>query len=144
MFSGIGLLKGYEVDLILTKDIEFFNRPPIVPIHLRDTATERLHTFVKQGLFEFVTPGQPIKYSSSLLVIDEGKGEEIKLRLCGDYRYVNQFIAQTSKVPMQKLEDYLDKMTGAKYFPRTDCKRILAISFKQTFTRNFYTIKAHW
>ena len=95
-------------------------------------------------MFEFVTPGQPIKYSSSLLVMDEGKGEEIKLRLCGDNRDVNQFNAQTSKVPTQKLEDYLDKMTGAKYFPRTDCKRILAISFKQTFTRNFYTIKAHW
>ena len=64
VFSGMGLLKGFEVDLILTKDIEFFNRPPIVPIHLRDAATERLHTFVEQGLFEFVTPGQPIKYSS--------------------------------------------------------------------------------
>ena len=54
--------------------------------------------------------------------MDEGKGEEIKLRLCGDNRDVNQFNAQTSKVPTQKLEDYLDKTAGGKYFLQSDCK----------------------
>ena len=84
VFNGMGLLKDYTVDFKLKKDIEFFYRPPIVPIHLREKATERLLEYVRLGLFEFVPTGQPVKYCSALLVIDEGT----KVRFTGDYRYL--------------------------------------------------------
>ena len=119
VFTGMGLLRNYEVDFKLTQEVEFFYRPPIVPIHLREKATERLLEFVRLGLFEFVPPGEPVKYSSALLVIDEG----LKVRFTGDYRYLNQFIANTTVTPPQKLENYLEKMQGARWFLKTDLNK---------------------
>ena len=89
VFSGMGLLKDYECELKLAEDTpEFFYRPSLVPVHLQDRATERLNEYVRLGLFEWVPQGTPIKYSSSLLVIEE----KDKVRLLGDYRHVNKFI----------------------------------------------------
>ena len=119
VFSGTALLRNYSVDFKLTKDIEFFYRPPIVPIHLREKANERLLEYVRLGLFEFVPTGQPVKYSSALLVIDEGT----KIRFTGDYRYLNQFIANTTVTPPLKLENYLEKMQGARWFLKTDLNK---------------------
>ena len=54
VFQGMGLLRDYEVDFKLTEDIEFFHRPSIVPIHLKDRATERLKECIDLGLFKMV------------------------------------------------------------------------------------------
>ena len=108
-FSGMGLLKGYELDLQLTEEIEFFYRPALVPVHLQDRASERLREYISQGLFEWVPQGEPVRYSSSLLVIEEGT----KIRLVGDYRHVNKFIAKTSTTAPPHIETFLDKMRNA-------------------------------
>ena len=64
-------MKDYEVDLKLKEDIEFFYRPSIVPIHLKERTTERLREYIRLGLFTMVPYGTPVKYSSSLLVVEE-------------------------------------------------------------------------
>ena len=98
---------------------EFFYRPSLVPVHLQDRATERLNEYVRLGLFEWVPQGTPIKYSSSLLVIEE----KDKVRLVGDYRHVKKFIRSTSTTVSPRLETFLDKMLGAKYFIKTDMSK---------------------
>ena len=103
VFSGMGLLKDYEVELKLAEDTpEFFYRPSLVPVHLQDRATERLNEYIKLGLFELVPQGTPIKYLSSLLVIEE----KDKVRLVGDYHYVNEFIRPTSTTVSPRLDTF--------------------------------------
>ena len=80
VFTGMGLLKNYEVNLELSSPIEFFYRPALVPVHLKEKASKRLYEYIDKGLFEWVPEGSPVHYSSSLLVIEEGE----KCRLVGD------------------------------------------------------------
>ena len=119
VFSGMGLLKNYEVNFELSSPIEFFHRPALVPVHLRSKATERLHEYIDLGLFEWVPEGMPVPYSSSLMVIEEKKD---KVRLVGDYRFLNQHIAKTSTTPAPTLDSFLDKLQGSRYFISTDMK----------------------
>ena len=61
-----------------------------------------------------------MKYSSSLLVIEES---DEKLRLCGDYRYLNSFIAKTCTTPAPRIETFMDKMLNARWFIKTDMNK---------------------
>ena len=112
----MGLLKNYECELHLTEDIEFFYRPALVPVHLQDRASERLKEYISQGLFEWVPSGTPIRYSSSLLVIEEGE----KLHLVGDYRHLNKFIQKVSTTTSPRIETFLDRMQGSRFFIKSD------------------------
>ena len=139
VFQGMGLLKNYECELHLTEDIEFFYRPALVPVHLQDRASERLREYISQGLFEWVPSGTPIKYSSSLLVIEEGE----KLRLVGDYRHLNKFIQKVSTTTSPRIETFLDRMQGSRYFIKTDMSRgywQIALSEK---SRDICTLSTH-
>ena len=116
----MGLLKNYECELKLAEDTpEFFYRPSLVPIHLQDRATERLNEYVKLGLLNGFPQGTLIKYSSSLLVIKE----KDKVRVVGHYRHVNKFVRPNSTAVSPRLETFLDKMLGAKYFIKTDMSK---------------------
>ena len=70
-------------------------------------------------MFEWVPQGTPIKYSNSLLVIEE----KDMVRLVGDYRHVNKFIRPTSTTISPRLESFLDKMLGAKFYIKTDMSK---------------------
>ena len=119
VFTGMGLLKDYEVNLELSSPIEFFYRPALVPVHLKDKATERLKEYISKGLFTWVPEGSPVHYSSSLLVIEEKE----KVRLVGDYRYLNQHIAKTATTPAPTLETFLEKLQNSRYFIATDMNK---------------------
>ena len=119
VFTGMGLLKNYEVNLELSSPIEFFYRPALVPIHLKDQASKRLYEYIEKGLFEWVPEGSPVHYSSSLLVIEEGE----KVRLVGDYRFLNKHIAKTATTPAPTLETFLEKLQNSRYFICTDMNK---------------------
>ena len=118
VFQGMGLLKGYEAELQLTDDaVEFYQKPKPVAIHLIDQVTARLQEYIKSGLFEHVPPNEPILFCSRLLIIEE---KNSKLRLVGDYRQLNKYLRRHVVMPAPRVEDFISKMRGAKYFLKTE------------------------
>ena len=118
LFSGIGCLKDYEIDLQLSEDARpFYHRSAPVPIHLKDAATKRIKEFVKAGLYVPVSANAQLKYVSALLVLDKGKG---KVRLVGNYVPLNKYLYRSSYVPAPRVENFLDTMRGSRYYAILD------------------------
>ena len=141
VFIGLGKCKNYEVDLQLTEDAQpFFHRAAPVPLHLKDAASERIKTYVRTGIFVPVPPNVPLKYVSALLVIDKGNG---KVRLVGNYCKLNTYLRRAAYVPAPRVEDFLDKMRGSRYFAKadiTDAFTQLPLSKK---SQQFCTLSTH-
>ena len=119
-FDRPGRLKGYEVKLRLnSKAEEFFHRAISPPLHLIDAASKRLDEFVEAKILEKVPPHVPIKYCSSLLVIEKPhkKGE---VRLVGHFVRLNKYFDRLVIKPYEKVEDFMSKMNGCKVFGKTD------------------------
>ena len=141
VFTGMGCLKGYEAELQLTDDaMEFYHKAVPVPIHLIDNATARLQEYIKTGLFEHVPPNEAILFCSRLLIIEEKKD---KLRLVGDYRQLNKYLRRHVIMPTPRVEDFLSKMRGARYFFKTDMnKGYWQISLSPR-SRQYVTLSTH-
>ena len=118
LFSGIGCLKNYEIDLKLSDEVRpFYHRAAPVPIHLKDAATKRIKEFVAAGLYVPVPPNAQLKYVSALLVLDKGNG---KVRLVGNYVPLNKFLYRSMYVPAPRVENFLDTMRGSKFYAVLD------------------------
>ena len=118
LFSGIGCLKNYEIDLKLADGVQpFYHRAAPVPIHLKEAATKRIKEFVEAGLYVPVPTNTPLKYVSALLVLDKGKG---KVRLVGNYVPLNKYLYRSMYIPAPRVENFLDTMRGANYFAKID------------------------
>ena len=141
VFQGLGCLKDYVVDLQLTDNAtEFFHKAAPVPVHLVEMATARLKEYIKLGLFEWVPNNEPILYCSSLLVIEEKKN---KLRLCGDYRKLNSYIKRVVETPAPRVETFLERMRGAKYFLKTDMNKGYWQLLLSARSRRYCTLSTH-
>ena len=141
VFQGMGLLKNYEAELQLKDNaVEFYQKPKPVAIHLIDQVTARLQEYIKSGLFEHVPPNEPILFCSRLLIIEE---KNSKLRLVGDYRQLNKYLRRHVIMPAPRVEDFISKMRGAKYFLKTDMnKGYWQIGLSQN-SRKYVTLSTH-
>ena len=57
-------------------------------------------------------------YDAPVLFVDKKDG---KLRLCVDYRVLNKVTVKNS-YPLPRIDDLLDRLTGAKYFSRINLR----------------------
>ena len=125
LFDGLGCLRNYEVDLRLSKDAQpFYHRASPVPIHLRSAATSRISDYVSMGIFEPLETGTPVRYVSSLIVVEKPMKKEgkIRVRLCGNYVHLNRYLERSVYMPSPRVEDFLEKMRGAKFYAVMDLK----------------------
>ena len=120
-FIGVGRFKPYEISLQLKPDATpFVNRACNVAIHLRAKALERLNYFEKLGIMEKLPANHPIKYLSPLLVVPKPDKEEV--RLVANFQMLNTRLYRTRESPATKLEDFMQKTRGARYFFKLDLK----------------------
>ena len=122
VFHGIGCLKNYEADLQLSPDAKpFTQRAAPCPHHLRKLADQRLDEFVANNIFKEVPSDYPIKFCTRMLVLPKlNKPNEV--RIVGSFQQLNQYLDRTAYVPSTRIEDFMMKMNGAKYFIKTDMK----------------------
>ena len=121
VFVGVGEFKPYKITLQLKKDsTPFVNKACNVAIHLRAKALERLEYFEKIGIMEKLPPNYPIKFLSPLLVVPKpGKTE---VRLVANFKMLNLRLYRTRESPATKLEDFMQKTRGARYYFKLDLK----------------------
>ena len=121
VFVGVGQFKPYKISLQLKDDATpFINRACNVAIHLRAKALERLEYFEKIGVMKKLPPNHPIKYLSPLLVVPKPGKEEV--RLVANFKLLNLRLYRTRESPATKLEDFMQRTRGARFFFKMDLK----------------------
>ena len=122
VFCGIGKFKHFEAKLILKEGAEpFFIRAIPCPVHLKDNALARLKQFVDAGILKKVPIDEPITFCSPMLVIPKpNKPKEV--RLVVNFKKLNSLLSRTQLMPGVRLEEFLQKMNGNKYFFYADMK----------------------
>ena len=121
VFIGVGEFKNYKISLTLNEDATpFVHKACNVAIHLRPMALERLQYFEKIGVMQKLPPNYPIKFLSPLLVVPKPGKEEV--RLVANFKLLNLRLRRTNESPATKLEDFMQKTRGSKYFFKLDLK----------------------
>ena len=121
VFVGVGQFKPYKISLQLKNDATpFVTRACNVAIHLRAAALERLEYFEKIGIMEKLPPNYPIKFLSPLLVVP--KPGKVEVRLVANFKMLNLRLYRTRESPATKLEDFMQKTRGARFYFKLDLK----------------------
>ena len=121
VFVGVGRFRPYKITLQLKENATpFCRKASNIAIHLQAKATERLRYFEKLGIMSKLPPNYPIKYLSPLLVVPKPAKDEV--RLVSNFQQLNERLHRTRETPATKLEDFLRKTRGAKFFFRLDLK----------------------
>ena len=121
VFTGVGCFKNYKIQLQLKEDATpFVNRACNVAIHLRAKALERLNYFERLGIMEKIPANYPIKFLSPLLVVPKPDKDEV--RLVANFKMLNLRLFRTRESPATKLEDFMLRTRGARFFFKLDLK----------------------
>jgi len=117
LFSGIGMLKNYEIKLHIDHSV----RPVAqlhrrIPFHLRKKVEDELKLLLEQDIIEKVSGPTPW---ISPIVTPPKPNQPEKVRLCIDMRQANQAIIRERHV-MPTLDDVINDLNGSVKFSRMD------------------------
>ena len=120
VFEGIGKLHGHEQKLHIDESI-----PPVsqtyrrTPFHLLKQLNMWLDTYQADDIIEPVTDEQT-DWVSGLVVAPKPRNPK-EVRVCGDYRQVNQAVKREGH-PIPTLDELLEQMSGSKVFSKVDLR----------------------
>ena len=120
VFEGIGKLNGYAQKLHIDESI-----PPVsqtyrrTPVHLRKQLDTWLEKYQTNDIFEPVID-ERTDWVSCLVVAPKPRNPK-EVRVCGDYRQVNQAIKR-ERHPIPTQDELLEEMAGAKVFSKLDLR----------------------
>ena len=114
LFTGVGLLKGYELKL----DVKPFAQPVRrIPFGVREKVEKKLDELLTCGIIEEVPEG-PTSWVSPLVVVPKPDGD---VKICVDMRRANQAIIR-ERQPIPTVQEVLQDLNGSTVFSRVDLK----------------------
>lgn len=118
LFSGVGLLKGYELKLNIDDSVKPVAQPVRrIPFAVREKVERKLDELLESGIIEEVPEG-PTGWVSPLVVVPKPDGD---VRICVDMRRANQAIIR-ERQPIPTVEEVLQDLNGSRVFSRMDLK----------------------
>ena len=118
LFSGVGLLKGYELKLHLDESVKpVAQHVRRVPFGLRDKVEKKLDELLDLDIIEEVPEG-PSGWVSPLVVVPKSDGD---VRVCVDMRRANEAIIR-ERHPIPTVEELLYDLNGSAVFSKIDLK----------------------
>ena len=118
LFTGVGLLKGYELKLKVDTSVKPFAQPVRrIPFGVREKVEKKLDELLTCGIIEEVPEG-PTSWVSPLVVVPKPDGD---VRICVDMRRANQAIIR-ERQPIPTVEEVLQDLNGSTVFSRVDLK----------------------
>ena len=117
LFTGVGLLKGYELKLNVDTSVKPVAQPVRrIPFGVREKVEKKLDELLTCGIIEEVPEG-PTSWVSPLVVVPKPDGD---VRICVDMRRANQaIIRERQPIPTAKV---LQDLNGSTVFSRVDLK----------------------
>lgn len=117
----LGCFKGFKVDLKLDKTAEpSIARPRVLPLHLELPTRKAIDEFVSLGILEWTPAGTPIRYCSAIVVVP--KKNKAEVRLCTDFRQINDSLARTRVTSKLTLDCLMSIMGDVATFFRLDIR----------------------
>ena len=108
MFTGVGLLKGYELKLHIDESVKPVAQPVRrIPFGLREKVDKKLDQLLGLDIIEEVPDG-PSRLISPLVVVPKGDGD---IRVCVDMRRANEAIIR-ERHPIPTVEELLHDLNG--------------------------------
>ena len=118
LFTGVGLLKGYELRLHIDESLKPVAQPVRrVPFGLREKVDKKLDQLLKLDIIEEVPDG-PSGWISPLVVAAKADGD---VRVCVDMRRENEAIIR-ERHPIPTVEELLHDLNGSTVFSKIDLK----------------------
>ena len=118
LFSGVGLLKSYELKLNIDDSIKPVAQPVRrIPFAVREKVERKLDELLESGIIKEVPEG-PTGWVSPLVVVPKPDGD---VRICVGMRRANQaIIRERQSIPT--VEEVLQDLNGSRVFSRVDLK----------------------
>ena len=111
---GIGLCKTQTVSIHLKADAQpSFSKPRQIPYSRRQATKEELDRLVSEGVLQRIDFSD---WAAPIVVVSKPSG---KVRICGDFKQLNQLIA-VDQHPLPLLDDLTEKLRGGRYFSKLD------------------------
>ena len=118
LFTGVGLLKGYELKLHIDESVKPVAQPVRrIPFGLREKVDKKLDQLLELDIIEEVPDG-PSGWISPLVVVPKGDGD---IRVCVDMRRANEAIIR-ERHPIPTVEELLHDLNGSTVFSKIDLK----------------------
>ena len=118
LFTGVGLLKGYELKLNVDTSVKPVAQPVRrIPFGVREKVEKKLDELLTCGIIEEVPEG-PTSWVSPLVVVPKPDGD---VRIFVDMRRANQAIIR-ERQPIPTVEEVLQDLNGSTVFSRVDLK----------------------
>ena len=118
LFTGIGLLKGYELRLHVDESVKPVAQPVRrIPFGLREQVDKKLDELLQADIIEEVPEG-PSGWISPLVVVPKSDGD---VRICVDMRRANEAIVR-ERHPIPTVEEFLHDLNGSTVFSKVDLK----------------------
>ena len=118
LFTGIGLLKDYELKLHVDKSVKPVAQPVRrITFGLRGKVDEKLDELLQADIIEEVLEG-PSGWISPLVVVPKSDGD---VRICVDMRRANKAIIR-ERNPIPTVEELLHDLNGSTVFSKVDLK----------------------
>ena len=118
LFSGVGLLKGYELKLHVDESVKpVAQHVRRVPFGLQDKVKKKLDELLDLDIIEEVPEG-PSGWVSPLVVVPKSDGD---VRVCVDMRRANEAIIR-ERHPIPTVEEVLYDLNRSAVFSKIDLK----------------------
>ena len=112
----LGTLKDVQVKFdIKNSSTRKFHKARPVPYSIRDMVSLEIDRLESLGII------QPVKHSEiAAPIVPVVKGENLKVRICGDFRTTINSISTTESYPIPRIEDLHAMLVGGKQFTKLD------------------------
>ena len=118
LFSGVGLLKGYELKLHVDESVKpVAQHVRRIPFRLREKVDAKLDELLELDIIEEVPEGLS-GWISPLVVVPKSDGD---VRVCVDMRRANEAIIR-ERHPIPTVEELLHDLNGSTVFSKIDLK----------------------
>ena len=118
LFSGVGLLKGYELKLHVDESVKpVVQHVRRIPFGLREKVDAKLDELLELNIIEEVPEG-PSGWISPLVVVPKSDGD---VRVWVDMRRANEAIIR-ERHPIPTVEELLHDLNGSTMFSKIDLK----------------------
>ena len=118
VFTGVGKLKDYQLQLYVNKDVKPVVQPVRrLPFGLREKVNKKLDELLNEDMIEKV-PSGPTEWVSPLVVVPKPDGD---IRICVDMRRANEAI-ESERHPITTIEEVLHDLNGSTVFSKLDLK----------------------